>query len=259
MTSCDMHASGAIELYFYDELPAGERQAVEAHVASCSQCRLVLADLGTIRAVLAGRPAVSAPPGDDWSGFMARLGEAIAHEQSPQRGASAAGRVLRLRRSYLPYLAAAALLALVTFTVATAWRSRTAPEAPDRAAVAERTAPAAPADTAAFQALSEEHFERSKLVVLGLATKDAQRGAASDWAYERSLASSLLNDTRIYRLAAEDRGLTALAGVMRDLELVLLQTALTDDKDPASLPQLQRLIRKRDLLEKMDVVTTTGL
>jgi hypothetical protein len=58
-------------------------------------------------------------------------------------------------------------------------------------------------------------------------------------------------------LAAEDRGLTSLAGVMRDLELVLLQTSLTDDKDPASLPQLQRLIQKRDLLEKMDVVTTT--
>jgi hypothetical protein len=107
--------------------------------------------------------------------------------------------------------------------------------------------------------LSEEHFERSKLVVLGLVTKEAQPGAPVDWTYERSLASSLLNDTRIYRLAAEDRGLTALAGVMRDLELVLLQTSFTDDKDPASLPQIQRLIRKRDLLGKMDVVTTTGL
>ena len=46
---------------------------------------------------------------------------------------------------------------------------------------------------------------------------------------------------------------------MRDLELVLLQTSLTDEQDPASLPQLQRLIQKRDLLEKMDVVTTTGI
>ena len=34
----------------------------------------------------------------------------------------------------------------------------------------------------------------------------------------------------MYRLVAEDRGLTALAGVMRDLELVLLQTSLTDDQ-----------------------------
>ena len=32
---------------------------------------------------------------------------------------------------------------------------------------------------------------------------------AADWAYERELATSLLNDTRMYRLAAEDRGLVA--------------------------------------------------
>jgi hypothetical protein len=58
----------------------------------------------------------------------------------------------------------------------------------------------------------------------------------------------------MYRLAAEDRGLTDIAGVMRDLEIVLLQTSLTDEKDPSALPQIQRLIRKRDLLEKMDAV-----
>jgi hypothetical protein len=259
MTNCAMHASGAIELYFYDELPAAERLTVEAHLESCRHCRLVLADLGTIRTALAGRPSVSSPPGGDWSGFMARLGESIAHEPSAERGPHRSGRVIGFRSSYAPYLAMAALLALVTFAVTMAWRARTVPQTAESPAIAERPAPAAPADASAFQALSEEHFERSKLVVLGLATKDGQRGAAADWAYERSLASSLLNDTRIYRLAAEERGLTALAGVMRDLELVLLQTALTDARDPASLPQIQRLIKKRDLLEKMDVVTTTGL
>ncbi len=90
--------------------------------------------------------------------------------------------------------------------------------------------------------MTEEHFEKSKLVVLGLATKTADQRHPADWAYERELATSLLNDTRLYRLAAEDRGLDNLAGVMRDLELVLLQTSLTDANDPSSLPQLQRLI-----------------
>ena len=79
--------------------------------------------------------------------------------------------------------------------------------------------------------LSEQHFERSKLVVLGLATKDPAQTRRSDWAYERELATSLLNDTRLYRLAAEDRGMTSLAGVMRDLELVLLQTSMADSDD----------------------------
>jgi hypothetical protein len=255
--TCEVHTSGAIELYFYDELAAAERRAVDAHLATCFECRLVLADLRTISNALAERPAVSTPPGGDWSGFMSRLSESLASEPSPGERLRVAPRVTSWQSSYASYLAVAALLALVTFSVAVAWRSRAiAPPSVTTPAVERASAPSAPADTAAFQALSEEHFERSKLVVLGLANKDAGRGAAADWAYERSLASSLLNDTRIYRLAAEDRGLTALAGVMRDLELVLLQTALTDDKDPASLPQLQRLIRKRDLVGKMDVVTT---
>ena len=92
-------------------------------------------------------------------------------------------------------------------------------------------------------------------MVLGLATKDAQHASRADWTYERELASTLLSDTRMYRMAAEDRGMGAVADVMRDLELVLLQASLTDERDPSALAQIQRLIRKRDLLEKMTMAT----
>ena len=261
MTTCDVQASGAIELYFYGELEGMERRSIADHVESCRHCRAALADLALIRTALADRPVVSEPPSGDWSGFMARLDASLASERAGH-GQPAASARRASSRPYLTYLAAAALLALVTFSVAIALRSKASPATPatsDTAGVAPLASAAVGPDPAAFRTLSEEHFDRSKLVVLGLATKDAERGQPSDWAYERALATSLLNDTRIYRLAAEDRGLTALAGVMRDLELVLLQTSLTDDTDPDSLPQLQRLIEKRDLLEKMDVVTTTGL
>ena len=100
-------------------------------------------------------------------------------------------------------------------------------------------------------AVSDQHFERSKLVVLGLATKDARQ---ADWAYERELAGTLLSDTRLYRAAAEERGMQSLAGVMRDLELVLLQTSMSEQRDAASLEHLQRLIRRRDLITKMEIV-----
>jgi len=40
---------------------------------------------------------------------------------------------------------------------------------------------------------------------------------------------------------------------MSDLELVLLQTSLTDAPDAATLDRLQRLIRQRDLVSKMEV------
>lgn len=260
MTECFVQASGTIELYFYGELMPAERDALELHLKSCGECRGALEELSVIRAALAGRPVVAAPPGGDWSGFMSRLDQAIAAEATPEIAAPVVEPAPSSRR-YMGYLAMAALIALVTISVLLVARGRRdLPASP--AAVAANGAAGAQgsdgADDAAFAAVSEQHFERSKLVVLGLTTKDAHATAA-DWTYERELASSLLTDTRMYRQAAEARGMSTVAGIMRDLELVLLQTSLTDDRDPAALGQIQRLIRKRDLLEKMDVMTTAGL
>lgn len=273
MTACDLQPAGTIELYFYGELIPAERDAFERHLAGCRPCRDALDELATIRAALSGRPAISAPPDGDWSAFMSRLDRAIEDEQAHVRlpaAAASAQRVALGRRSYAGYLAMAALLALVTMSVVFVMRSRSANpvslqttlETPVQTPV-QPTSGAAAADAAAerqaFEELSEEHFERSKLVVLGLATKDAEHARPRDWTYERELASTLLADTRMYRLAAEDRGLRSLAGVMSDLEVVLLQTSLTDETDPSSLAQIQRLIHKRDLLEKMEVVNHLGL
>jgi hypothetical protein len=254
--TCEWHASGDLDLYFYDELPLQKREEVSRHLSSCKDCRAALEELHAIRAALASRPDVSAPPSGDWSQFMSRLDTAIANERS--QSPNVVSFTPRPRRRYVEFVAIAALLALVTFSVAVAFRARHVTVAPEAASV-QHAVPGSTKDNSAFAAMTEEHFERSKLVVLGLATKDPERGSPADWAYERELATSLLDDTRLYRLAAEDRGLDALAGVMKDLELVLLQTSLTDDKDPSALPQIQRLIKRRDLIEKMDVVTTTGL
>jgi hypothetical protein len=255
--TCERHVNGDLELYFYDELSSAKREEVSRHVSSCQDCHAALEELHAIRTALASRPDVSAPASGDWSPFMSRLDGAIANERS--QSPRVVSFVSRSRRRYAEYVAIAALLAVVTFSVAVAFRARHVPVEPVAPSSTQYTSTATPKDTAAFAAMTEEHFERSKLVVLGLATKDSQRGGPADWAYERELATSLLDDTRLYRLAAEDRGLDALAGVMKDLELVLLQTSLTDGKDPSALPQLQRLIKRRDLIEKMDVVTTTGL
>jgi hypothetical protein len=262
MTTGERHPSGDLDLYFYDELNPSERCVVEEHLSSCSECRSVLDELHEIREALASRPDVCVPASGDWSSFMTRLNASLAKEGRPS--VTVPGIQTPSSRSYVGYLAMAALLALVTISAVIAVRRPHVPEAAaPTAAVAhphEPPASATPArDVAAFKAMTEEHFERSKLVVLGLATKSPEELKATDWAYERELATGLLNDTRLYRFAAEDRGLDRLASVMRDLELVLLQTSLTDDKDPSSIQQIQRLIRRRDLIEKMDVVTTTGL
>jgi hypothetical protein len=283
--SCDIHASGAIELYFYGELAAPEASALQLHVKRCAVCRQAYEDLSIIRAALASRPDVAAPPGGDWSGFMERLDAAVhgsslepdaAERSDPSRAVlpfgrtgpraspeTAVGRVVEFPgRRLAGFAAMAALLALVTTSVLVVFHQREAVERPSRVdrppSTSESPSSSGPLIDAALVSLSESHFKRSKLVVLGLATKAPANVGADEWSRERELATALLNDTRVYRVAAEERGMNTLAGVMRDLELVLLQTSMSEEGDEQSLEQLQRLIRRRDLLTKMNVVATAA-
>ena len=263
MSICDIQDSGEIELYFYGELPPAEGARVQLHIRGCRECTEALAELELIREALAARPGIAAPPSGDWTAFMQRLDAALAAPPSavvvpfpPRTGV--------VRRPLAGWLTMAALLVLVTLSVLMASRAgRT---------VLDREAPLEPASlvstdpldgdfvpvAAGLRSVGLRHLERSKLVVLGLAAKDTDTGPTADWAYERELASALLADTKLYRMAAEERGLQSLAGVMKDLELVLLQASMAQASDATALPQIQRLIRKRSLVEKMDVVGTAG-
>lgn len=259
---CEIQAAGTIELLFYDELPDAHRRDVEAHLSRCAECRRALDDLSVIRTALATGPQVSSPPGGDWSAFMVRLDARLEAEAESTHMQSAQRRGLSgLPTRWGIALAMAATLVLLTLATLAPVRERqrtTAdPEPAARSAFpgsirsAEGTRP-----DAAFASLSGQHFARSQLIVLGLATRDAAVGGDEDWAYEWDLAPSLLSDTRLYRIAAEERGMVSLAGVMRDLELVLLEAAMAEQPDRPALEQVQRLIRRRDLVTKMNAVYT---
>ena len=279
MTACHVQASGSIELFFYGELTGDGRESVRRHLSGCAECRRALEDLAVIRAALEARPVVDAPPGGNWTRFMTRLETAVLADAD----APAVARPIEAfprRRRLVAALAAAAVFGLVTLSALLSIRDRgagpdvasagaapvavvsepqtRAQPAVDGRATAADGARAAAVDPA-LASVSDRHFTRSKLVVLGLATRDPADATAADWNYERTLATSLLDDTRLYRRAAEERGMKTIADVMRDLELVLLQTSMSEKPDAESLAQLQRLIRRRDLITKMDVVTTNGL
>ena len=257
---CLVHESGAVELYFYEELEMGERDRVAAHVRQCRDCASILEDLRMIRQVLAARPDVSAPAAGDWSGFMNRLDSAVRATTAAAPRQAAAFRPRVARHSYAGLLAMAALFAIVTIGVVFVARQRSVmPIWEDSVASLPASAAMTPVATSGLRSAGARHFERSKLVVLGLAARESEAAAPSDWAYERQLAASLLNDTRLYRIAAEARGLSALAGLMRDLELVLLEASMAEDTDAAALDQIQRLIRKRGLIQKMDTVAIAGM
>jgi hypothetical protein len=268
MSPCELFDTPDVELYFYGELEPVDRARVDAHLRGCVPCRQRLDDLHAIRLALASRPVVDAPPAGDWSGFMRRLDEAAGLNR-----AHAAERPVVLahdgrRWTARQVMALAAMLALVVTGVFMAARFRAADPA-DRAvkvapnSVAQTPAqPVAPesakSEERALREVSAEHLERSKLVVLGLATRDPQETKADDWQYERQLAGTLLSDTRLYRLTAQDRGISDVARVMRDLETVLLETSMSDDADRDALERVQKLIAKRDLVLKMQVVATTA-
>jgi hypothetical protein len=252
-----------VVLYFYGELD-GDRARADAHVRGCAHCRQRLEELRTIKEALASRPAIDAPPAGDWSGFMRRLDDAV----KPVRVVAAASSVAERRhgtRTVRQAAALAAMAALVTIAVMSAARFRSTTVAVHEPVVAEHpvTGPASIAPQATDQALravSAEHLERSKLVVLGLATRDPHHTTAADWQYERRLAESLLSDTRLYRITAQDRGVSDVARVMRDLETVLLEASLSDNSDKDALERVQRLIAKRDLVVKMQVMAgSSGL
>jgi hypothetical protein len=263
MSICDIQESGEVELYFYGELTRSEHARVELHLRGCRDCAEALAELKLIREALAARPEIAAPPSGDWTAFMQRLDAAIAAPPSAVVVPFPA-RPSIVRRPLSGWLTMAALLALVTLSVFVASRAgRTVldtepPLEPASVASTELSDGDGVPVAAGLRSVGLRHLERSKLVVLGLAAKETDSGPAADWTYERELAGALLADTKLYRLAAEERGLQSLAGVMKDLELVLLQASMAQESDETALPQIQRLIRKRSLVEKMDVVGTSG-
>jgi hypothetical protein len=266
MTSCRIQQSPAIELYFYDELSQAERDTMRQHLAECEECRRALEELTLIRTALESCPAVKAPPGGDWSAFMLRLDTAIRTETAPASSSTRRRAVEPSSNRFAAALAMAALVVFVTLAVFLVMRSRGPGSAPSPAPASavnqsptQNDVPGRSSTDTGLAQISEQHLERSKLVVLGLATRDPSDTTGDSWDYERTLASSLLSDTRLYRQTCEERGMNSLANVLRDLELVLLQTSMSEKSDAESLAQLQSLIRRRDLITKMDVVATAGL
>lgn len=272
MSPCSLFESPDIELYFYGELDSVDRMRVDAHLRQCADCRQRLADLHAIRRALASRPAVEAPPDGDWSRFIRRLDAAVGIP--PAHQADVVAFPLRKRSRFSAYSAysvaaysAAAMLAIVATGVFMASRARPdvtpakavstgVPAAESRPANASAVAPAGAKADRALREGSAEHLQRSKLVVLGLAALDPKDTRAADWQYERRLAGTLLSDTRLYRMAAQDHGMNDVAHVMRDLETVLIETSMSDSSDRNALARVQRLIAKRDLVVKMQLVSS---
>ena len=133
-------------------LPAGERGEVERHVASCDQCRATITALADVRDAARALPPLT-PPEGAWP----RIERAIHRE--PARRDRPAG-WMAATRAHWPWLAAAAVLLVVTAVGLRTWSRPAVPAGQANAApAAAQTAATADADSAAAAAVVEAELQ----------------------------------------------------------------------------------------------------
>jgi hypothetical protein len=113
------------------------------------------------------------------------------------------------------------------------------------------TAPGDMRERVLLTALSD-HFTQTEMLLVELLNAP---DAPSDIAFERSAASDLVASGRLYRQTAAEDGDLQLAGMLDDLEGVLVEVARSPARmDPRDLGALRARISDDDLLFKVRAV-----
>jgi predicted anti-sigma-YlaC factor YlaD len=225
-------------LRYYGELP--DEAAVEAHIATCAECRRAYARLTQVLAIVDAEALnhVESPRAGFERDVWARL-----EPHLPRR----ARWWHKLSRRSPRWAVALGMAALLIGTFVAGRSSRGLPEAPTTQQasgdVAERVLVVAVVD----------HLDRSQMVLLEVLNSDATGGAAL--AVEQSLARELVAANRLYRYTAAHTGDERMGAVLDELERVLLEIANTPaDADTDTLDALRARIASQGLLFKVRVV-----
>jgi len=220
-------------LHYYGE--AGDMKSAGAHLAECEACRREFEELSAALQAMTGAdvPERGASYGAEvWARIQPQL-DALEMQPWPRRLAA-----------FFTWPRVAAAGALATLLVAAFVAGRHfAPPAPPAAPV---RADAAPAPTAVRERILliavGEHLDRSQMVLAELSNMDAT--GPVDISAEQDWARDLVASNRLYRQTAARDGNTAVAGVLDELERVLVDIA--NGPATASPADLERL---RDRLE----------
>ncbi len=208
--SCERHRE-QIDALVDGTLGAADRAALEAHLATCPECRELADDLRAIRRTAEGLPELS-PPARAWAAISARLEPPVA----VIRPVSASWR----QRLGVPLAIAALLLAAVAITMVmrrvrsgdgpatAATATGTATTAAPAAAAAARPAPTAdapPQDTSAdLRSLelelqqAEAHYEKAigKLEVLAKDRRALDPNVAAVLAKNQHVIDAAIGESR---------------------------------------------------------------
>jgi hypothetical protein len=226
-----------ILLYYGEE---GDTLTAERHLEDCGECRSLYTSLQRVLNVVDSMP-------------VPERGAEYGHEvwkRIERRCAS--GRRARwtawLRPSPVRWAAAGAALAALLVGAFLAGRYVPQGHKPVQMAVADPQA----GDRVLMVAVGD-YLERSQMVLIELANASPQ--GAMDISSEQERAGDLVNETRLYRQTAAHTGNTAVAGVLDELERVLLDIQHAPSQmTPEELETLRQRLGAEGILFKIRVL-----
>ena len=239
--------------YVERDLSPADHVRIATHLEACADCSLFVSDIQHILRDASSLGPLDPPP-HVWTQLQSKLESPAPKAHSPQPKAQSRQPKVQWTRFMWP-LATAALVILAFLTgrlvnqreqqqqtavqnVATAARVNA-----DASAVRERVLLIAVGD----------HLERSQMVLVELA--HAETSDELDISAERQLADDLVASNRLYRQTAQRMGQANVAGVLDELERVLVEVA----RGPSTvsmeeLADIQQRIEAQGILFKVKVI-----
>ncbi len=229
-------------LHYYGE--EGDALTCEEHLEACPGCRELYGSLQRVLNVVDSLPVP---------------------ERGPEYGAEVWRRIQQRvpsRRRWLPAFEwrwAAASVAMAGLLIAAFIAGRYYPGIYPQTAKNAPTQLTAAADPQAGERVLlvavGDYLERSQMVLIELANADTDSKAKLDISAEQERAASLVSESRLYRQTAEHTGDTAVAGVLDDLDRVLLNIANgPSEVSPAELEDLRQKLKAEGILFKIRVL-----
>ncbi len=227
-------------LHYYGE--AEDAGPVERHLGQCEGCRAVYAALTRVLNVMEALPV-------------------------PERGPNYGGEVWQRLTPYLPHRPRFHFLtspwrwagmgaAVATLLVAAFLAGHFYPQKPRPVTVTVAVAADPQAQERILRAAVGDYLDRSEIVLVELA--NATPGRSLDISSEQARAANLVTENRLYRQTALHTGDQVVAGLLDDLQRVLLEIAHAPSRlGPAQVEELRQRLRAEGILFRIRVLDST--
>jgi hypothetical protein len=233
--------------YVKGELPAGETAEVERHLAACQECRL---ECEKMRDVLRAMPVNRIQPSDlqpaeYWQTFSRRVDARIAGRQRlPERlrlPLDELADYVQLQWKPILVSAGAGALAVVLLGIWFLGGQNRTPVVPGNQQVE--------AVQTSHREQVNDYFERSRILLIGIANIPAEEGDKIDLTVERTAARDLVRTARYLEKRPIDSRSREL---IRELERVLVELAnLEEQADIPEVDVIRTGMQQQNLLFKI--------